>query len=212
MTHHSEPQLLVLHAVRVLGFADTDAIVARSQVPDGDAKEILREAKQCNWIEYSSFADLAGWSLTEAGKQENERQLAIEREIADPNGAIRGAYLYFRSLNAQLLSAVTDWQIHPTPTDSFATNDHSDREWDAQVLAELTELSTELPPLVSSLSRVLARFSGYDHRFSAALSKAKNGDARWVDKSDIDSCHRVWFQLHEDLVVTLGIDRFAERF
>jgi hypothetical protein len=28
-----------------------------------------------------------------------------------------------------------------------------------------------------------------------------------VDRTDVDSCHRVWFELHEDLVATLGIDR-----
>jgi hypothetical protein len=27
----------------------------------------------------------------------------------------------------------------------------------------------------------------------------------------VDSCHRVWFELHEDLVATLGIDRATER-
>jgi hypothetical protein len=27
-----------------------------------------------------------------------------------------------------------------------------------------------------------------------------------VDRTDVDSCHRVWFELHEDLVATLGID------
>jgi len=28
-----------------------------------------------------------------------------------------------------------------------------------------------------------------------------------VDHTDVDSCHRVWFELHEDLIATLGIDR-----
>ncbi|MEK8226978.1 hypothetical protein NKG05_14185 [Oerskovia sp. M15] len=32
----------------------------------------------------------------------------------------------------------------------------------------------------------------------------------WVDRTDVDSCHRVWFELHEDLVATLGIDRGTE--
>jgi len=30
---------------------------------------------------------------------------------------------------------------------------------------------------------------------------------RWVDAIGIDSCHTVWFQLHEDLLATLGIPR-----
>ncbi|GAA1145629.1 hypothetical protein [Ornithinicoccus hortensis] len=57
---------------------------------------------------------------------------------------------------------------------------------------------------------MLTRFTGYDTRFDAALRLARAGQYEWVDRTDIDSCHRVWFQLHEDLVATLGIDRLAE--
>ncbi|WP_245966848.1 hypothetical protein [Sphaerisporangium album] len=35
-------------------------------------------------------------------------------------------------------------------------------------------------------------------RFTAALAGAR-----------VDSCHRVWFELHEDLIATLGLDRHA---
>jgi hypothetical protein len=116
----------------------------------------------------------------------------------------------FLPLNARLLRAVTDWQITPTDTDAFAPNDHSDRERDERILAELAELGAALVPLVERLSGVRARFDGYAERFEAALSKAKDGHNDWIDKTDIDSCHRVWFQLHEDLVATLGIDRRTE--
>jgi hypothetical protein len=51
------------------------------------------------------------------------------------------------------------------------------------------------------LVAVLPRFQGYDARFSAALAR---GD---VDRSDVDSCHRVWFELHEDLLATLNLRR-----
>ncbi len=54
---------------------------------------------------------------------------------------------------------------------------------------------------------VLTRFCGYDSRFSAALTHARSGETAWVDRTDVDSCHRVWFELHEDLVATPGIDR-----
>jgi hypothetical protein len=36
------------------------------------------------------------------------------------------------------------------------------------------------------------------------------GDRPWVDGSDRDSCHTVWFQLHEDLLATLGLRRGDE--
>ncbi|SLM99833.1 conserved hypothetical protein [Corynebacterium xerosis] len=57
---------------------------------------------------------------------------------------------------------------------------------------------------------MLARFGGYADRYNSALHRAMNGEHNWIDKTDVDSCHRVWFQLHEDLVATLGIDRRTE--
>jgi hypothetical protein len=113
-------------------------------------------------------------------------------------------------LNARLVSACTDWQLRPTAEDRLAFNDHTDPAWDAGVLHELDTLNVALAPLVTRLTAALTRFAGYDIRFDAALQRAHAGQNEWVDRSGIDSCHRVWFQLHEDLVATLGIDRRTE--
>lgn len=210
MTHHSEPRLLALHAVRVLGFADTPVIAEHAALTLGDATDLLQEAEHHGWVQHSSFADLAGWSLTDEGKAENERLLAAERDIVDPDGRITGAYQAFLPLNARLLRAVTDWQLAPTTADALAPNDHSDKDRDGGILIELGALNQALAPLVATLSEVLARFDGYAERFDAALNKAKEGHHQWIDRMDVDSCHRVWFQLHEDLIATLGIDRGGE--
>ena len=55
----------------------------------------------------------------------------------------------------------------------------------------------------------LGRFDGYDDRFAAALRKAREGEHLFVD-GRVDSCHRIWFELHEDLLATLGIERGAD--
>lgn len=212
MTRQSMPELLVLHAVRLVGFGDSALVAERARTSHDEALRMLREAERAGWVQHFAFADLAGWSLTESGKTENERQLAAERADADPDGAIAAVYRQFLPLNARLLRAVTDWQIRPTETDRFAPNDHSDRAWDARVLAELVALGGELSPLIERLSTVLARFDGYTTRFESALDKAKSGQHEWIDKTDVDSCHTAWFQLHEDLVATLGIDRSSEDF
>lgn len=36
------------------------------------------------------------------------------------------------------------------------------------------------------------------------------GQRRWVDAPELDSCHTVWIQFHEDLLATLGIPRGSE--
>lgn len=210
MTLTSPAPLRVLHAVRLLGHAGTAAVAARSGADDGEAGELLRDAESRGWVRYTAFADDGGWSLTDTGRAENERQLAEERRTADPADEIGAVHRDFLPLNARLLRAVTDWQLKPSGGDRLAPNDHRDPAWDDRVLDELTALGAGLTPLIGRLSGTLTRFAGYDERFAAALARARAGHQEWIDRTNIDSCHRVWFQLHEDLVATLGIDRRTE--
>ncbi|NKY54206.1 transcriptional regulator [Nocardia vermiculata] len=210
MTYRSTPELLILHAVRLLGFAGSTAIGDRFETGRDATARALHEAAGAGWVQHVAFADLDGWSLTDSGKAENERRLAAERRTADPEHAVAAVYRDFRPLNARLLRAVTDWQIRPTESDKFAPNEHTDHRWDERVLDELTALGGELAPVTERLSAVLGRFDGYSARYDSALHRARNGQPEWIDKTDLDSCHRVWFQLHEDLIATLGIDRGNE--
>ncbi|MFT3889871.1 MAG: transcriptional regulator [Arachnia sp.] len=210
MAHNSVPSLRVLHAVRLLGFAESAPVADRAGVSREAAVEILRGAEQRGWVRHDAFAGLGGWSLTEEGKAENERQLADERADADPDDVIGSVYRDFRPLNARLVRACTDWQLRPTAGDRLAPNDHTDPAWDARILDELSALSDALAPLVERLTSVLTRFAGADTRFDAALRRARAGQHAWVDRTDVDSCHHVWFQLHEDLLATLGLDRRTE--
>lgn len=207
MTRSSEPMLLVLHAVRILGFASASAVASRFDLDPEDTVEALGDAEAYGWVTHAGFAGLEGWSLTDAGRVEGERRLAVELAAADGDAEVRRVHLEFLPANARLRQAVTAWQLRPTEGDPLAANDHSDAGWDARVLDELGDLSRELGPLVARLRAVLARFEGYDTRFASALDLARAGDGSRVDRTDRDSCHRVWFELHEDLIATLGLGR-----
>ena len=210
MTRVSPPDLLVLHAVRITGFADTPVLAHRYGLDAAETKEVLGDAQARGWVEHTAFAGTGGWSLTEAGRAENERQLAAELTHVGGADEVRDVYREFLPLNALLQQACTDWQLRPAAADRLAVNDHSDPAWDAGVLYELAGLDRALTPLADRLGNVLTRFRGYDTRFTTALARAQAGDGDWVDRTDVDSCHSVWFELHEDLIATLGLDRHAE--
>ena len=207
MSHDSPPDLLVLHAVRVTGFIDTAAIAHRFDLDASETEEHLRDAEAHGWTTYTAFGDTAGWSLTERGRAENERRLTSELTNVRGEPDVRDVYREFLPLNALLLRACTDWQLKPAPDDRLVPNDHTDPAWDAGVLRELTAVDRALPVLIGRLGNLLTRFRGYEARFSAALTRAQAGELAFVDRTDVDSCHSVWFQLHEDLIATLGIDR-----
>ncbi|WP_369386608.1 transcriptional regulator [Streptomyces sp. CG1] len=210
MTHASLPDLLVLHTVRVTGVANGTAVSERTGIDQDTVLELLPDFEAYGWVTHVAFGDTSGWTLTERGRDEDTRKLAEELEEAGARAAVEQAHKAFEALNGRLVKACTDWQLRPTESDRLASNDHSDPAWDARVLDELTVIGGELTRMISGLADALARFGGYDKRFSAALTRARAGEGRWVAGVGVASCHAVWMELHEDLLSTLGIPRGAE--
>ncbi len=205
----SSPELLALHAVRLKGMADDRAVAERFGLDQAAITELLLDFQAYGWITGSSFAGTGGWSLTDSGRAENERQLAAELEVVAGCKVVHATYEDFLSLNGRLQQACTDWQIRPTVDDSLAFNDHSDSSWDIGVIEELAALAEALETISQQLADILDRFRGYNSRFTSALDRVLAGDVSWVDKTGADSCHTVWFELHEDLIATLGLTRGA---
>ncbi len=76
------------------------------------------------------------------------------------------------------------------------------------MLAEFESLATRLRALCAGLTEITIRFAGYDRRFDDAQFRVHGGEWKWIDALEVDSLHRVWFELHEDLVATLGVARY----
>lgn len=198
---------LVLHGVRVLGFAAPARVADRFGLDVGSVTEALLDFQACGWVRRSSFAGRTGWSLTDAGRAENERRLAAELDRTSLRGLVAATHVDFLPLNRRFGGTCTDWQIRPTRADPMAANDHTDWLWDDRVLRDLTSIEESFRRLCDQLACRLRRFDGYADQFSAALVKVNAGQHAWIDAPDRDSCHLVWIQFHEDLLATLGIPR-----
>jgi hypothetical protein len=198
---------LALHGVRVLGFPTATRVAVRYGLPPGTVEEALLDFEARGWVRHLSFAGSSGWSLTDAGRDENERRLAAELDRAGARDTIARAHAAFLPLNRRFGTACTDWQIRPTRLDPMAFNDHADWGWDERVLRTLASVATSFGLLCAQLTEALARFGGYAVRYSSALGQVDQGHRAWVDAPDRDSCHILWIQFHEDLLATLGIPR-----
>ena len=93
---------------------------------------------------------------------------------------------------------------------SHLLNDHTDADYDAGILSRLMSIDEKAQRICDDLARRLLRFETYRLRLSSALDRALTGDNAYV-ADHLESYHTVWFQLHEDLLVTLGISRDEER-
>ncbi|MEU8002113.1 transcriptional regulator [Catellatospora sp. NPDC049111] len=199
MTAHPSPaELLVLHAVRLKGFAGTEAVAARFGLDAAQTHEDLLDAEAYGRVTRASFAGLTGWSLTEAGRRHNEAQLRDELDAHDARDAVAAIHDDFLPLNSQATRTFTAWQL--------GSMDGPQQAVPGDLLGQLAELAQRLRPLEGRLTERLTRFRGYHQRFAEALARAAD-DPAWITGMEVDSCHRVWFELHEDLIASLGIAR-----
>lgn len=208
MALDSEPRLLVLHGARLKGFAEADAIALRVGVPADVAAAHLAEAEAAGWAKHRN-GRRPGWMLTAEGRAEDEHLLAAELDGAGARPAITDAYERFLALNAELLATCTAWQTGPDAGGS-ALNDHTDGRHDREVIGRLRAVHGRVEPVADALAAVLSRFASYPRRLSHAWQQIQVGEHDWFTQPQIDSYHTIWFELHEDLLSTLGIPRGAE--
>lgn len=208
--HASAPDDLALHGPRVLGFASASRVATRWGLPAPVVADLLLDHEARGFVRHTSFGGSSGWALTDSGRIENERRLSAELDETGTRDVVTDAHARFLPLNRRFGRACTRWQIRPTPTDPVAFNDHRDWAWDEGVLRNLAALEADLRDLCARLTAHLLRFDGYAARYSTALARVGAGERRWVDAPDLDSCHTVWIQLHEDLLASLGIPRGSD--
>ena len=207
MSAPSDLRTLVMHGLRLKGFAEAAAVGEAVGVAEADAKPILDQLVTDGFAAYRD-GKLSGFSLTKQGREEHARLLSAELD-STARAEIDAAYREFLLLNTRLLAVCTEWQLRDVDGES-TVNDHSDHGYDAGVIEKLADLHAEVEPICNDLREALSRFAGYGPRLAHALGRVQAGDSDWFTKPMIASYHTVWFELHEDLLCTLGIERGSE--
>ena len=187
--------------------AEVEAVAQAAGFPGEQAEAMLRDLAERGWVRYRDGKRAQGWMLLGEGRAEAERLVASEVEESGMSARIEEFYRSFLVLDPELKQVCTDFQVR----DDQLLNDHSDSEYDATVIARLAEINRRVQPIVAGLAEALDRFGHYGGRLDFALNQVSEGDINWFTKPSLDSYHEVWFELHEDLLVTLGIDRAAEQ-
>lgn len=207
-TERSDLDLLALHALRCTGLAPLERIAETTGTDEAAVGERLRALADAGWVVEREGA-IAGWMLTPEGRLHHEALLADQLSAAGARDAIADAYRRFLTLNEPLLAICSAWQVRQDDGEQVP-NDHTDADYDAEVVDRLEALHRDVGPVLADLEAALPRFGAYPSRFEAALAKLRDGEQQWLTGVRCDSYHTVWFQLHEDLLATLGISREEE--
>lgn len=202
--HGTPIDLLVLHGVRCTGFAELARIADATGLAEADAESVLVDLGAAGLVRHVNGA-FGGWGITDEGRDAVAARIVDDVRRSGAEAAIAGAYESFLVLNPELLDICTAWQtrdIHGT----VGLNDHRDKAYDAAVLARLVDLDGRADAMLLALGAAVPRFSRYRARLEVALFRAIGGDVASVADAT-DSYHTVWFQLHEDLLVSQGLSR-----
>lgn len=194
--------LLVLLALRLKGFADAAVLAQRVGLGEVAVKAELERFRSEGLVLYRQ-GRLTGWSLTPAGREEGARRLARQLDTLGHRSLVVNCYTEFVELNRDLLAACTAWQM----VDATTLNDHSDPAYDGSVIERLANVHARVLPLCADLSVALERFAAYGPLLSTALARLRAGEHDYFTSVRLPSYHTVWFELHEDLMATLGLER-----
>ncbi len=148
--------------------------------------------------------------LSAAGKLDAAAVFAADRSAASIDEPRSAEVLeQFHSFDQRMKVIVTSWQVRVVDGEQVL-NDHSDAEYDAQLLDDLAALHSETVEWLTPLSTAMRQFDVYRTRLVGALDLARSGDQQFVASPRVDSYHSVWFELHEHLIRLCGRRRSDE--
>ncbi len=208
MSQLTTAELPLLHVLRLVGAADIDRLSAASGLPVAAVERGLARPS-ADGLARIRGAGREAWVLTDAGRRVVEERLADELDRLGTAAEVRRLYVEFQALNRRVLDLCSEWQLREVDGE-LVVNDHRDSVHDRWVLTRLQATHREARPVLQALASAAPWFGGYLARLDSALDEVIGGQHQWLDSPAIDSYHSVWFELHEDLLASLGIDRHAE--
>jgi len=207
MPHATAPALMVLHALRVKGFAEPPAIAESTGLPEAEVEPIV-SMLGAEGLATHRDGRISGWTLSADGKTEHLRELAEDRDAAGADAALELAYKGFLAANETFKELCTDWQLRSVGGE-LVVNDHSDATYDAAIAVRLDSLHAGIVPVLDDLTAALPRFEPYAGRLTNAAERFTGGEPHALARPLANSYHDVWMELHQDLLLSLGRERDA---
>lgn len=191
----------VLHLLAVKGSATSASIEQATGEEAAVVDGIVRRLAADGHVRLDAVR--ARWLITAAGRERHAGLRDAFGAAADPDG-LQSRHAGFVSLNKELKQVCREWQIR-----DGLPNDHADPVYDRDVIGQLRAVHAAAGPLLAGMADAEPRFAGYRERLNAAVERLAAGDARALTGVGNDSYHEVWMELHQDILLSLNLEREA---
>lgn len=177
----------VLQHLAMHGLAETDELAALTD--DDDVEATLESLEADGWLEEDGF-----WYLSPSGEEYLD-ELCRDRFTGSQIESIESIFDDFERLDSRFKDLSEKWQTS------------SDDEGDV-IVEDLASLHDDLIDLFSGLDEeAKSVYERYLDDLDSALARLENGESDYFTGTDVRSYHNVWFELHDDLLRTLGRER-----
>jgi hypothetical protein len=203
MGHPSTPRFRTFHALRIKGFATIDTMSDMTAQQTADVEEHVDALAADGLALFREARSL--WQLTPDGRAAHAEHLALDLAGIDAAAVLHDPYERFLELNTEFKSLCGDWQLR-----NGEINDHTDAAYDAAVIERLVAIDIRVHPILDEIAAAFDRFQPYSPRLAVSRARVSAGEANMFTGVMCGSYHDAWMELHEDLILSQGIDRSAE--
>jgi hypothetical protein len=192
------PAFAVLMAVRIKGRATPAALAMATGMTEDDVRAAVRAARERGLLQAASGSHAGAAAPDEVVALAPDGLHALGALLAaEPcdRGALARAYDGFLTTDTALKDAITAWQLASGEAERGGRG------------AALRAAGAEATAVAERLAALAPRYASYARRLGAALAALRAGDERYAASPRVDSLHQVWFELHQDLLLTLGRER-----
>jgi DNA-binding MarR family transcriptional regulator len=186
----------VLHTLRVKGIATPESLAAALGADLETVVARLDELAAAGIAFERPSRRRPGWVLSEEGRERHAADLAAAHP-PETRATLAQRYEGFLALNSDVKMLAARWQQAGSDDDRFELLDR---------LEGVHELAAQR---LSDTGTVVPRFGRYAVRLESALHRIDE-DPRFFVSPLVDSYHNVWFECHEDFLLTLGRTRAEE--
>jgi hypothetical protein len=193
-------ELALLMALRTQGLATVTRAATAAGLDHDVASEMLTGLADAGLAKLRE-GRAAGYMLLPPGTARLDELLAAEGlRTCEPLG---DCYDRFMQLNTRVLKVCSDWQLKADDV----PNDHADPDYDAEVIDRLADLHARSSKCVGTIAACAERYGPYGMRLGACVERLQAGDHSAFTAVMAESYHTVWFEMHQDLLLTLGRER-----
>lgn len=199
------PEFRVLHALALKRAASRDLLAAATRLEPGLLRQTVERLARRGLVQERG-AELVA---TPEGREAHAAALRAEMRDEARQRGVLATYRRFLRLNPRVLDLAARWQVR-AEGGREAPNDHRDPAYDRRCIQELASVHPRAVGALRAARCCDPRYGLYQVRLTDALHRLQAGDLRYFTGLDVESYHTLWFELHQDLLMSLGLRREEE--